>query len=341
MSEAHEVTVEQEIANPRQVRPHLVMLGAGGSRAAFPNGDRNGRRLPVMADFVEVIAPLKELFEKEGINWARQDFESLYSEIVSDGSETSIKDEVENIVFDYFGAMELPGEATLYDALVLSLRDKDVIATFNWDPFLIQAYRRCVSLTRSLPYLLFLHGNVAHGFCARDRVSGPRGARCSHCRRPFEPDQLLYPVTKKDYSLTPSIAHQWQDFQQILKDALVVTIFGYGAPASDKDAIDLMSKAWGGWRDREFEEIEIIDIRSQEELRETWGRFIHTHHYEVYDRFWDSFLANHPRRSVEAFYNQFIEAKFISDNRIPSVSSLDELLNWFRPIVAAEERRSS
>ncbi|MHA1748548.1 MAG: hypothetical protein ACTSXN_02865 [Promethearchaeota archaeon] len=28
---------------------------------------------------------------------------------------------------------------TIYDYLILSLRKKDVIATFNWDPLLVQA----------------------------------------------------------------------------------------------------------------------------------------------------------------------------------------------------------
>ena len=28
---------------------HTVVLGAGASRAAFPDGDKNGKKLPVMA----------------------------------------------------------------------------------------------------------------------------------------------------------------------------------------------------------------------------------------------------------------------------------------------------
>jgi len=36
--------------------PHVFILGAGASVAACPDGDRNGRRLPVMANFVEVWA---------------------------------------------------------------------------------------------------------------------------------------------------------------------------------------------------------------------------------------------------------------------------------------------
>ena len=42
-------------------------------------------------------------------------------------------------VFDYFASLDLPEKPTLYDHLVRSLRNKDIIATFNWDPFLVQA----------------------------------------------------------------------------------------------------------------------------------------------------------------------------------------------------------
>jgi cyclic nucleotide-binding protein len=56
-----------------------------------------------------------------------------------------------------------PELLTLYDHLVLSLRPKDVIATFNWDPFLIpdrtpwrvgEGWRppiRCAGSTSSMP----------------------------------------------------------------------------------------------------------------------------------------------------------------------------------------------
>jgi hypothetical protein len=48
-------TVEDEINNAFVGRSHLVVLGAGASRAAFPKGDQNGKKLPLMADLVEVL----------------------------------------------------------------------------------------------------------------------------------------------------------------------------------------------------------------------------------------------------------------------------------------------
>ena len=48
-------TVQEEIANPKSERRYVVILGAGASRAAFPIGDRNGQKLPVIKDFVGVV----------------------------------------------------------------------------------------------------------------------------------------------------------------------------------------------------------------------------------------------------------------------------------------------
>jgi hypothetical protein len=98
-----------------------------------------------------------------------------------------------------------------------------------------------------LPTPLFLHGNVAHGYCDRDRFQGSRRAPCLRCGEPPRDDRLLFPVAKKDYSSDASINKAWEVMREALKNSLVVTVFGYSAPASDKDALSLMSDAWGTW----------------------------------------------------------------------------------------------
>jgi hypothetical protein len=35
--------------------PHVVLLGAGASLAAFPNGDANGNKLPLMNDLIATV----------------------------------------------------------------------------------------------------------------------------------------------------------------------------------------------------------------------------------------------------------------------------------------------
>lgn len=290
-----------------------------------------------MKDFAEIV-PVRDIFEQAGIPLGNGDFEIAYSTLASKPGAEELTKQLEDTVFQYFSQLALPNSPTIYDTLVLSLRKKDVIATFNWDPFLIQAYRRSAVVTKSLPHLLFLHGNVAHGYCQTDQVSGIRGGVCPQCGRPFTPDKLLFPVANKDYSADPSISAAWQSLRLALKDVLFFTIFGYGAPISDADAIQLMADAWGPATVRQFEEIELIDVRPEFELRQAWDRFIHTHHYECYSSIADSFLFNHPRRSVEAFINKFIDAKFIDDNPPPTARSLDELHQWFEPLMAAEEQ---
>ncbi|MCU0649031.1 MAG: hypothetical protein MUF00_13605 [Gemmatimonadaceae bacterium] len=330
-----DISREEEIRNPKDVRRHLVLLGAGASCAATPHGDAKGRRLPVMNNFVETVG-VGSLLDKAGIDWAKRNFEDVYSELAASGGQHEVKEELERRVESYFSGLVLPSQPTVYDHLVLSLRKKDVIATFNWDPFLIQAYRRSRHVTDSLPMLLFLHGCVAHGFCAKDDVSGLRGARCSRCGGAFTPDRLLFPISQKDYSTAPSVASAWEKVRQGLEESLMFTIFGYGAPTSDRDAVALLQRAWGSASSRQLEQIEIIDIRSEEELANTWSGFIHTHHYDVFRSFHDSFIANHPRRSIEAFGNQYLDARFIEENPAPLNGTLDELHSWFTPLVQAE-----
>ncbi len=53
--EPHRSSVEQEIQQIQMSKPHVVILGAGASYAAFPNGDKNEVRLPLMNNFVDIL----------------------------------------------------------------------------------------------------------------------------------------------------------------------------------------------------------------------------------------------------------------------------------------------
>ena len=320
---------ENEIETVKPVRPHLVLVGAGASRAAFPDGDANGRPLPLMNDIVPLLG-LGSSFDDFGVQWKGENFEDLYARISTDPRYSQLREAIEKSIELYFSNIELPPEPTIYDFLVLSLRAHDVIATFNWDPFLIKAWRRNYKKVPTLPKLLFLHGNVLSAFCEKDHIKGVSGARCSKCGELFVPLKLLYPVRTKNYTSDPGIVSMWKDFKLVMTDALFLTIFGYGAPESDKAAIDILSWAWGTPDQRFFEQIEIIDIRPKNEIRDKWDRFIHSHHYDVVSGFSNSWLANHPRRTVEAYYAQYIEAKFVEGNALPiKATNLEEVWSWF------------
>lgn len=329
------LSIEEEINDVKIERPHVIILGAGASRAAFENGDKNGNKLPLMNDLVEVL-DLGPILDHYDIEYRGKNFEVVYSELFDDAKNKSIVKEIEDRVWKYFSKLEIPDYPTLYDHLVLSLREKDLIATFNWDPFLFEAWGRNYRRIKS-PRTLFLHGNVALGFCMKDRIKGYVGTNCSKCSKPFAPSRLLFPIIHKNYNDDPLIRAEWDTLKIFLKNAYVLTIFGYAAPESDVEAIDLMKIGWGDKYQREYEEIEIIDVKPDSELRETWKEFIHTHHYQTCNYFYRSLVAKHPRRTCEAVWNTTMERKLPSDNNIPKDLDFDELWPWYDKLEKVEK----
>ncbi|MBI4620643.1 MAG: hypothetical protein HY739_10845 [Desulfobacterales bacterium] len=125
-------------------------------------------------------------------------------------------------------------------------------------------------------------------------------------------------------------------FEWALNNAFMFTIFGYGAPKTDVKAIEFMKKTWGQPEQRALEEVEIIDTKTESELMQAWGVFIHSHHYMVCDNFYDSWIGNHPRRTGEAYINQFRRGRFIKDNKLPKELDFDELWKWLLPLKETE-----
>ena len=326
----------EEIKALQTGRPHLVILGAGASLAAFPNGDRNGKRLPVMKTFADVV-DLKDVLRAANISEPYDDFEAIYSDIALDPNRQELKTEIENRVLSYFSSLELPDEPTLYDHLVLSLRPKDVIATFNWDPFLCQAASRNNSFGGA-PYLLFLHGNVAFPYCADCKIGYPLQSTCRNCGKLLVKSPLLYPVKQKDYQADPAIASHWRVLEQALNRAWALTMFGYGAPQTDVEAVRVMKTAWGDVNRRELEQTEIIDVRLEDDLTRTWAPFIHTHHYTIRRSFYDSYIAGFPRRSGEALWAQLMECRFFDPHEFPRDADFSGLYNWLQRRIDAEQK---
>ena len=299
-------TARQLIESPQQRgRPHVVLLGAGASRAAFPNGDRASRRIPLMNDLVDIVG-LKQEIEDTGESFENdQNFESIYSRLDS-GSEPKHKRAKRNIekkIEEYFSVLQLPrDQATIYDQLLLSLRREDAVFTFNWDPFLFDAFSRNCNIA-PLPEIFFLHGNVRIGHCSEHNERwGEKHIPCPVCSKPFAPVPLLYPVEKKGYSKDPYISRSWEAAKQLFEEALVITIFGYSAPDSDQDAVILLKSAWMNRSSREFEHVEVIDIDEESILYERWKSFTPTHHFHRRQDFKNSWIARWPRRSREAVW---------------------------------------
>lgn len=324
------VSAQEEIQQVEMERPHVVILGAGASYAAFGGGDRNGKRLPLMNNLIETLG-LNELLDSTGLSFSSSNFEEIYSMIHSNPGLAEIRAELEDRVYRYFSSMELPDHPTIYDHLVLSLRSKDIVATFNWDPFLAQAIER--NMHRFNPPLsVYLHGNVKMGECTARHHMGIVGTRCQKCAGEINPSRLLFPIGEKNYKADSFISVQWDTLASGLKSAFMVTLFGYGAPTSDAGAIELFKTAWGSIDQRNMEEFEIIDVRNEDDLVETWSPFIHSHHYRVESDFYDSFIANHPRRTGEAYINQYLKAQFIENNSLPKNADFPELWDWYEQL---------
>ncbi|HSC54245.1 MAG TPA: hypothetical protein VLC98_11505 [Phnomibacter sp.] len=315
--------------------PHVVILGAGASLAAFPEGDKNGIRLPLMNSLVDALQ-LEELIPKQYSPFL-SDFEKLYSSIANDSSQYELKQIIENKVYQYFYDLEIPDTPTLYDYLILSLREKDIIATFNWDPLLLKCLRRHSAIKR-LPKVVFLHGNVAVGLCKDCKIIGYNYNRiCHHCYKPFQPMKLLYPIEKKNYSADASINGEWEELKWYLKHSLYTTVFGYSAPASDVDAKKLMLDALNANKSKVFYELEIIDIKPEDTVEENWEDFLYKSHYGIIEKCQDSYLWQHPRRSCDAFFSAYLMNTPWHDNPFPKFKSISEMHKWIKPLLDDEE----
>lgn len=321
---------------------HVVILGAGASIAStIRNPEKKGKRLPSMDNFIDVVG-LRENVKRLPVELRAENFENLYSKLHQHDPNSKEIQEIEWIVQEYFRDMRLPDEPTIYDYLVMSLRSRDVIATFNWDPFLYQAFERNRHVT-DMPLLSFLHGNVSIGFCETDRTVGPAGYTHKKIRSYYNPTRLLYPVTQKDYNQDEFTKLEWGRLKYWLESDVTnrVTVFGYGAPATDVEAVKLLNDAWGTPGERNMEQFEIIDIRPEDEVREQWDDFIHSHHYDYTDNYFGSVLAHYPRRTSESFFHHYMpmspEEAFMHDNPVPKdFKTLEAMWDWFKPLIDAE-----
>ena len=327
-------TKNELIQNPEICKPHVVLLGAGASRATFENGDASGKKLPVMDNLVDTL-DLKPILEEAGIE-SSGNFEIIYSNIKDD----SLKNEIENKIYNYFSDLSLPNTVTIYDRILLSLRNKDAIFTFNWDPFLFDAYKRNVMIIGSdkLPGIFFLHGNVRIGSCeSHPNQWGNRGDLCTICHKSYTDVPLLYPIKKKDYfGSNKYTASSWESAKREFADAFTMTIFGYSAPSSDIEAEKLIQAAWLHISEREFEHIEVIDIQDSEEVSRRWRSFAPTFHLNHAVSFEGSCIYKWPRRSCEALFYAMSEGWVSEDFPLSETDNLNELQNYIEKIAEHE-----
>lgn len=193
-----------------------------------------------------------------------------------------------------------------------------------------------------MPLAVYLHGSAAVGHCAEHTpISiGTRGKACQRCGRDYKPSRLLYPVTHKNYTTDPFVEGAWAQVKASLKQAFAFTIFGYSAPETDVDAVSLLRDGWGGNEKRQLEEIELVNVTPEDQLLKSWEAFIHTHHYQYTNSFYETMIAQAPRRSCEAYWEQHMECVFLRSNQLPTDADWPELLAWFAPLIQRENKPS-
>ena len=329
------LTREDLVKSPDRVEPHVVILGAGASKAAFREGDANGCLVPLMNELPDVLGdPWRNLVEEAKLSGLG--FESQFTQLREDPTQSACLDEVEGMLLDYFSNLTLPDHPTIYDYLVLGLRQEDVIATFNWDPFLLLSHARNRAVA-GLPDIRFLHGCVRYASCAEHDVLGQPGESCPNCRKPLVESSIMFPYGDKDYARDGIIVRDWAFVTEHLKSAFHLTIYGYSGPVSDYKAKELLLDGWKRTPMRRFSHVEIVDCGDTDDLRRNWRKFIPFHHDVVVRSFWESTIAKWPRRTAE--YKTAASLYGTASERIGPIrtKSLRELQEWHAEIADAEK----
>jgi hypothetical protein len=313
---------------------HVVILGAGASKAAMPIGDKFGKMIPLMDDLPKILGNTWEALLQKA-KPPKGNFESAFSWMRKTGHFHSQLSNIEMLIKKYFQDLELPDDPTIYDYLVLGLRGKDIIATFNWDPFLIQAHRRNRDIA-DLPDVRFLHGCVAFRTCTEHDILGGPYEECPECHRHLIEGRLFFPEEDKDYAKDELIYRDWLAVKKKLQKAFHLTIFGYSGPATDYNARNLLLDGWKQTPVRDISHVEIIDINDANVLRELWHEFFPHYHNIIVNNFWDSSIARWPRRTSEwklSASRYGIPSEYIGPYRS---ESLFDIQQWFSQLAEAE-----
>ena len=328
-------TREDLIKSPDRNEPHIVILGAGASKAAFKDRDAKGRPVPLMEELPDILGDRWRKLIKQA-NLDGGNFEAQFAQLSASESHRDGLDEIKNVLWDYFASLEIPDHTTIYDYLVLGLREKDMIATFNWDPFLVLSHVRNRGVCR-LPEIRFLHGCVRYASCVDHDILGQRGEVCPTCRKALVESPIIFPYADKDYGKDWIIDRDWMAVTERLKSASHLTIFGYSGPKSDYKAKKLLLDRWKQTPTWKFNHVEIIDIADEGCLRRRWKDFIPFHHAMIFRSFWESTIAKWPRRTVEYKFAASLYATPSEKIGPMNTKSLRSLQEWHAEIAKSEK----
>ena len=93
-------------------RPHVLILGAGASKAAELHGDSLDLKLPVINELPDAIE-LATLVGSTEVEEAKSDFESYFSRIASKSEYSTISKDIEERIYAYFASIPISGSCTI------------------------------------------------------------------------------------------------------------------------------------------------------------------------------------------------------------------------------------
>lgn len=320
------------IKNKRLQDPHVVILGAGASIAACKT-DKNGKTVPALSNIHKVLG-LTDMLNGYGFSAEElENFELLFSNINGKGEWAELQNNLESAVRNYFKGLELSDEPTIYDYLILSLTEKDAIVTFNWDPFLMQAYRRNLTVG-NLPELIFPHGNVGVGLCYDCKVKGYANCLCPNCFKELSDMKLLFPVHRKNYYDGEIIQNEWAEAKRVLSRAAGVTVFGYSAPETDFEAYNLLKDSYKKSNIATIAPFSIINLReAEEEQRNKWSDIYGKHMITFHENFQESLLWSAPRVSLESLFDAILQQQPRANVKsFQNFATLEELQEFVKTI---------
>jgi NAD-dependent SIR2 family protein deacetylase len=303
----------------------VYILGAGAS-AGYQNGER-GIPPPTACTFFQVVGDLLNGGESVGRSrfsdlWA---FLDRYYKVAVDDLATCELDIEEVMTVLDIGKATPKARRQLLDLIALtldkiiygtpcqhhkrlvnSLRDEDVIITFNWDLLvdnivalqhpggpdywanLLEPLSGMPSPVRapgSVPRILKLHGSMNWMTCRRCRKSfahilqGKTAAqyhagekvRCQRCNATTEP-LMIPPTLLKNYD-HPVIKAVWEEAGRVLRQADEITVIGYSLPPTDFKAKWLFMES-SACRPEPLRRLRVFDTKP-ESVKERLERAFH------------------------------------------------------------------
>ena len=95
-----------------------------------------------------------------------------------------------------------------------------------------------------------------------------------------------------------------------------------------------MLDAWKANQTLELAAIDIIDVKPEAEVEETWRPFFVRTHYGISSA--PTWLFQHARRSCDHFAIATLQQRPCQDNPLPTTDDLAALHAWVAPLVSQE-----